>query len=87
MSRRKNDLPIILKKNGRKGIFAWLDKDRRLVFNIVWLNKDVPHGQEFQIEDIDKLDATLWFCDWESVDNTIKILQEMKKKMKGGDTP
>lgn len=78
---RGSDLPIIIRKDSRKGIFAWLDKDRRAVVNIVWLNKKVPHGQEYQLEDIEKLDATLWFCDRESIDLTISILEKLRKEM------
>ena len=86
MSKRKNDLPIIIGKNHHKGIMGWLDKDRRAIVNIVWLNKDIPSGQDFQFTDIDKLDATLWFCDRESIDQTIRVLEKLKKGMKGGDS-
>lgn len=81
MSKRKGDLPIVIAKNIRKGIMGWLDRDRRAVISIVWLNKDVPHGKEFQFADIDKLDAVLWFCDRESIDQTIKVLEKLKKGM------
>lgn len=81
MSKRKADLPIVIKKNKRKGIMGFLDRNRRAIVSIVWLNKDVPHGEEFQIADIDKLDATLWFCDRESIEQTIEILEKLKKGM------
>lgn len=81
MSKRKADLPIVIMKGKRKGIIGWLDKDHRAVVNIVWLNKDVPHGHKFQLTDIDKLDATLWFCDKESIEQTINVLEKLKKDM------
>jgi hypothetical protein len=81
MSKRKWDLPIVIAKNSRKGIMGWLDRDRRAVVSIVWLNKDVPHGEEFQLADIDKTNAVLWFCDRESIDQTIKVLEKLKKGM------
>ena len=81
MSKRKTDLPIVIMKGKRKGIMGWLDKDRKAIVSIVWLNKDIPHGEEFQFTDIDKLDATLWFCDRESIEQTIRILEKLKKGM------
>jgi len=81
MSKRKADLPIVIMKNKRKGIMGFLDRNRRAIVNIVWLNKDIPHGKEFQLADIDKLDATLWFCDRESIEQTIEILKKLKKGM------
>ena len=81
MSKRKADLPIVIMKNKHKGIMGFLDRDRRAIVSIVWLNKDVPHGEEFQLTDIDKSDATLWFCDRESIEQTIEILEKLKKGM------
>ena len=78
---KKSDLPIVFAKDNRKGIMGWLDKGRRAVVMIVWLNKDIPHGQEFQFSDIEKSEATLWFCDRESIDQTIAILEKLKKDM------
>jgi hypothetical protein len=78
---KKSDLPIVIAKNHHKGIMGWLDQGRRAVVMIVWLNKDIPHGREFQFADIEKIDATLWFCDRESVEQTIKVLEKLKKGM------
>lgn len=44
---------------------------------IVWLNKDKEYerGQVYDMEDISKVNAILHFCDRESVENTINVLQ------------
>ncbi len=76
-----NDLPIIIGKGHRKGIFGYVDKGCRAVVNIVWLKKDIDHGKDFELEDIDKLNATLWFCDRESVDQTITVLEKLREGM------
>ena len=85
VGRRKKEFPIVFKKDSRKGILAWLDKSGRAVVNIVWLNKDIPHGEEFSLADICDLDAILWCCDRESIEQTIEILQNLREGMKEGE--
>ena len=68
MSRRKADLPIMLGKNLKKGIFAFQNaKMGGYDLAILWLKKVYPTGAEYSMSDIDKVDAVLHFCDRESI--------------------
>ena len=51
---------------------------------IVWLNKDKEYerGQVYDMEDVSRVNAILHFCDRESVENTINILQWILKQWK-----
>lgn len=77
----RKKLPVIIGKNMKKGIFAFLDKDRQPNVCIAWLKKDYKSGDQFDMSDIDKIQTVLHFCDKESVKTTIKILETMLKMM------
>ena len=82
MSRER--LPIIIGKNLRKGIMAF--KDQKMggynVF-IVWLKRDIPTGETFELDDIDKVNAVLHFCDRDTLENTIALLKIMLEENDG----
>jgi hypothetical protein len=68
-------------KNLRKGIFAFRDmKMGGYNLCIVWLKRDYASGEKYALEDIDKIDGCLHFCDRESVENTIKVLKWILKQ-------
>lgn len=83
MSRGK-DLPIILSHNTHTGIMVFPNRSmggRDML--IVGLNRDVPSGEEFAIEDIKWLKATLHFSDIESMRITINTLAKELKRWEG----
>ena len=83
MRRRKCRLPIILSHNTSTGIAVFPNRKmggRDLV--IVGLNKDIPSGQSFEMEDIDWIKAILHFSDAESLGITIDILIKALKSWK-----
>lgn len=80
MSRER--LPIIIGKNLRKGIMAWKEGSGYNMA-IVWLNKNIPVGQSFEREDIDKINAVLHFCDRDTLENTIALLKIMLEETDG----
>lgn len=80
MSRRRNDLPIMLLTNHRKGLMV----GRRPGLNgfslfVFWLVKNFESGKSFGLDDIEAIDAELHFCDKESIQQTIKMLKWMLK--------
>ena len=80
MSRRKADLPILIGKDLKKGILAMRGKFLKgYDLWIVWLKKHYESGEKYAIEDIDKVNAVLHFCDRESIEQTIKVLKWMLK--------
>lgn len=73
-------LPIQIGKNLRKGLFAF--RDIKLGgFNvcIVWLKKEYQSGEEYDISEIEEINAILHFCDKESVERTIEVLNRILK--------
>lgn len=82
MRKRKGiDLPIIVGKNLRKGALAYRnEKMGGYDVAIVWLKKDYKTGEMYEIEDIDKVNGILHFCDRESVEQTIDILKWILKQ-------
>ena len=77
-------LPIMIGKNLKKGIMAMRSKTGGYEVLIVWLNKDKEYerGQVYDMEDVSRVNAILHFCDRESVENTINILQWILKQWK-----
>ena len=81
----KNErLPIIIGKNLRKGVMAFQDKKSGgYNFMIVWLKRDIPTGETFETEDIDKVNAVLHFCDRETLQNTVNLMNTVLKETEG----
>lgn len=77
-------LPIMIGKNLKKGILAMRSKQGGFDMLIVWLDKkkEYESGQEYDLEDVDKVNAILHFCDRESVENTIRALEWILKQWK-----
>lgn len=84
MSRRRNDLPIILSRSTRTGIMIFPNRKMggRDVL-IVGLKREVPTGETFEMKDIDWVKAVLHFSDVESLRVTVDCLtQELQRWMK-----
>ena len=80
-NRKCIDLPIVVGKNLRKGIIAYRNpKMGGYDVAILWLKKDYKTGETIEIEDIDKVNGILHFCDRESVELTIDILKWILKQ-------
>lgn len=75
---RRTDLPIIIGANLRKGIVCLRVRNGYEMW-IVWLNKDMQTGEQFDWADIEKIQAVLHFTDREAVQNTINALDGMLK--------
>lgn len=75
--RRKHDLPIILSHKTRTGILIFPNRKiggRDLV--IVGLNKEIPSGDRFDLNDVGWVKAVLHFTDVETMKITAKIINE-----------
>lgn len=81
---KRGDLPIMVGHNLRKGLLALRNKTSGFDLFIVWLKKDYEHGAEYDLSDIEKVDAVLHFCDRESVETTIDTLKSILR-MWGGE--
>ena len=79
--RRRNDLPIILSHNTRTGIMTYLNRKMggRDVL-IVGLNREIPSGESFGLEDVEWTKAVLHIADVESLQITIDCLTEELKR-------
>lgn len=83
MRRRKDCLPIILSHNTHTGIMVFPNRKmggRDMA--IVGLNKDIPSGQSFEMEDIEWIKAVLHFADTKSLKITVDNLTLALKKWK-----
>lgn len=71
--------PVIIGTGLRKGLFACKSKIAKGGWDlfVVWLNKDKQPGDLIYVEDIDKINVALHFCDKGSVKETIDVLQEI----------
>ena len=81
MRRRSEHLPIILSHGTHTGIMVFPNRKmggRDMV--IVGLNKDIPSGQSFEMEDIDWVKAVLHFADAKSLKITVDNLALALKK-------
>jgi len=79
--RRKNDLPIILSHNTHTGLMVFPNRKmsgRDML--IVGLNRDVPSGEEFDLQDIEWVKATLHFSDVEALQVTVDTLAKELKR-------
>ena len=82
MSRRKDWLPIIIGHSTRTGIMVFPKRGGRDMV-IVGLNKEIPTGQQFEMEDIDWIKAVLHFSDVDAMQVTVDALtKEMERWMK-----
>lgn len=83
---RKTDLPIMVGKNLNKGIMCMRSPKGFGGFDmyITWLDKskEFESGTEFDLQDIESINAVIHFCDRESVETTIKVLQKVLKMWK-----
>lgn len=79
MSRRKDWLPIIIGHSTRTGIMVFPKGGGRDMV-IVGLNKEIPTGQRFEMEDIDWIKAVLHFSDVDAMQVTVDVLtKEMER--------
>ena len=70
----------------QKGILAYKDiKNGGCTVMVVWLSKPYETGKEFEISDIKSVDATLHFCDVESLEQTVDVLSGILKDLKKGE--
>ena len=82
MSHRKDWLPIIIGHSTRTGIMVFPKRGGRDMV-IVGLNKEIPTGQQFEMEDIDWIKAVLHFSDVDAMQVTVDALtKEMERWMK-----
>ena len=87
---RKADLPIIVGSNLKKGLMCMRVRNGYELW-IVWLKKEFQTGEQFELEDIDKLQTVIHFTDRQAVQNTIDTLSAMiksksrKRKSKRGE--
>jgi hypothetical protein len=70
MSKRGKEPPIILGGGElSKGIVVWkIPNQDAYELAIVWLKKEFPHGERFEIDDIEKVQTFLHFCTREAVE-------------------
>lgn len=79
MSRRKDWLPIIIGHSTRTGIMVFPKRGGRDMV-IVGLNKEIPTGQQFEMEDIDWIKAVLHFSNVDAMQVTVDALtKEMER--------
>lgn len=74
---KRGDLPIMIGQNLRKGVLALRGRIGGFDLYIVWLKKDYEHGANYDLSDIEKVDAVLHFCDKKSVETTIDALKNI----------
>ncbi len=82
---RKTDLPIVVGKSLNKGIVCTRSPELNgFDMYIVWLdrNKEFESGKEFDLQDIEAINAVIHFCDIESVEIMINALQEVLEMWK-----
>lgn len=82
MNRRKDRLPIIIGHSTKTGIMVFPNRNfgggRDMV--IVGLNKEIPTGQQFEMEDVDWIKAVLHFSDVDALQVTVDALaRELKR--------
>lgn len=83
-----NKLPVIVGKNMKKGIFAYRggiykNPGKGLNVWIVLLKKKYKTGQEYELKDIKAIDTAIHFCDKESVEIMVNILQKYLNDWEG----
>lgn len=81
---RKNDLPIILAPNLRKGIMVLPSpKLSGMDLYVVWLNKDIKAGDGFNVTDIEKVDGVIHFANQEMMQMVVNLLSSVLDDWKG----
>ena len=66
----------------KKGVLAFREPNRKAVdLCVVWLKQDVDSGEPFGLEDVEKVDTVLHFCDRSSVLITMGVLQNVLNEM------
>ena len=87
MNRRKDLLPIIIGHSTKTGIMVFPNRNfggRDMV--IVGLNKEIPTGQQFEMEDVDWIKAVLHFSDVDALQTTVDMLtKELERWRKKHD--
>ena len=81
---KSDRLPVIIGKNLRKGLMVFRN-DGGYSILICWLKKDFETGTKFELEDVDKIQTVIHFCDRESVEQTVKALNWILKNWKVKD--
>lgn len=79
--KQRTDLPIILSHETRTALMIFPNRKmggRDLL--IIGLNKEVPSGQEFEVEDIEWIKAVLHFSDVQAMEITAKALTKVAKE-------
>jgi hypothetical protein len=62
----------------KKGVLAFREPNRKAVdLCVVWLKQEIDSGEPFGLEDVEKVDTVLHFCDRSSVLITMGVLQDM----------
>lgn len=83
---RRTDLPIMLGKNLKKGIMLFQNKKMGgMDMLVVWLNRTLESGSDFDTSDIDKVNAVIHFCDKDTLKLTIDTLTKVWKNWKDGE--
>ena len=85
MNRRKDRLPIIIGHSTRTGIMVFPKRGGRDMV-IVGLNKEIPTGQQFEMEDIDWIKAVLHFSDVDAMQVTVDALAKELDRWRKEDT-
>lgn len=81
---KRTDLPIILSHNTKTGVMIVPNRKmggRDML--IVGLNREVPSGERFELEDIKWVKAVLHFSDVDSMQFTVDALKRELKRWKG----
>ena len=59
----------------KKGLIATRQKgEKELDLYIFWLNKELPSGERFELEDIEGIEATIHFVGIDMLKTTVKFL-------------
>ena len=72
-------LPVIIGKGLGKGLLVLQSEMGGYDLHVVWLDRNKKHtsGEPYDINDIDKTNCILHFCDKKSVELTIDMLRWM----------
>ena len=84
MSRRRTGLPIILSHNTQTGVMIFPNRKmggRDML--IVGLNREVPSGERFELEDVKWIKSVLHFADVDSMQVTADALVKELGRWKG----
>ena len=73
---KSRDYPIILGHEFRKGILAMRD-GKGFRFLICRLKKEFQTGEEFGFEDVKSVETDIRFCDRETLETTVKVMNKV----------